>query len=409
MRLTDLAIKAAKPKAQAYRLGDGKGLYLDVRPSGGKFWRYRYITDAGKENIVSFGEYPGVGLARAREIHLSAHTARKTDGADPGRVRRVAREKRQIDAKTTFTHVAKSWLTLKSKQWSEDNIHRIARRLELHAYPQLGKDPITTITGKHVQTLVRRLHEADKHETAKRLLQYIDAILHFGRLEGYVSRVVTEDIDRSIFVRPDVVSHPRLQQENMGELFRAIDRADIRPQTRLALNLLFLTAVRTANIREALWSEIDFEKKQWVIPAEKMKIKGAGSYIVPLSRQALQVLTELYEINGDHVRLFPNQSRRSEPISENTLLYALNRMGYAGRQTPHGARGLFSTAANDSGIWDGDVIELCLAHSVGSAVRKAYNSAQRLKERAALFQWWADQIDVARLGAKSRQSSGGTN
>jgi integrase len=258
-----------------------------------------------------------------------------------------------------------------------------------------------------VRDLVRAIDATGKHETAARILQYIGSALSKAKVDGLVTEVVTDHLDTSETLSAHTVEHhPRVAESEMGQLFRDIAGASINPVTRLALMLLFFTAgaMRPGNIQRAQWSEFDIERARWTIPAAKMKgtktqKRTDGAFIVPLSTQALAVIAELRTLTGDRSYLFPNHHDPLGHMSANAMGFALNRMGYQNRQVPHGARGLFSTASNESGKWDADTIELCIAHRVGSAVRQAYNSAQRLPDRARLMQWWGDKIEAARAGA----------
>ena len=277
------------------------------------------------------------------------------------------------------------------------NVVRIIRRMELHLFPDLGGVPVAELSARRVLDTIRKIEAAGTIETAHRCLQYVTAILRREALEGRVSSVVTDAITPDVLVTPTDRNHHRVKPEEIGALLRAIDAANLRSVTRLALALVFQTAVRTTEARAARWAEFDLDDARWTIPAERMKMDAA--HIVPLSRQAVTTLRELQQHTGTGELLFPNQNRPLAPMSENAMLYAMNRAGYAGRQTVHGIRGLFSTTANESGKWEADVIELCLAHQSGNAVRRAYNSAQRLADRTKLMQWWADSLDTARMGA----------
>jgi integrase len=344
--------------------------------------------------------YPGVSLVDARKAH---EAARKfvAEGGDPSQQKKDERAQRKHALATTFESVAREWHKAKLAKWTPDNAARILRRLEMHVFPIIGNVPIEAVTTRMVIDVVQRVDVAGKHETARRTLQFIAAVLKLAMQRGYVDRMVTAAIDsEDVISSHRVRNHPRVNADEMGDMLRTLARADLRPITRHGIELVALTAVRTSELRYARWSEFDFERAQWVIPAERMKRKDYGSHIVPLSKQAIAVLRSLQMHSGGGELLFPNQSKPSEPMSENTMLYAMNRMGYAGRHTIHGFRGLFSTMANETGEWDADVIELCLAHRATNAVRAAYNGAQRIADRTKLMQWWADRMDFACDGAK---------
>lgn len=395
-KLTDLAVKSAKAVGNASKFADANGLYLHVEPTGAKYWRYRYRTPDGRERVSALGVYPLMTLANARVAHADARKA-LASGVDPVQRKRDEKADKCASAASTFEVRARAWHEAKRNKWTPVNVVRIIRRMELHLFPDLGSVPVAELTARRVLETIRKIEAAGTIETAHRCLQYVTAILRREALEGRVSSVVTDAITPDVLVTPTDRNHNRVKPEEIGALLRAIDAANLRPVTRLALALVFQTAVRTTEARAARWAEFDLDGARWTIPAERMKMDAA--HIVPLSRQAVATLRELQQHTGSGELLFPNQNRPLAPMSENAMLYAMNRAGYAGRQTVHGIRGLFSTTANESGKWEADVIELCLAHQSGNAVRRAYNSAQRLPDRAKLLQWWADSLDTARAGA----------
>ena len=397
-KLTELAVKNAKATDKARKIADAHGLYLHVEPTGAKYWRYRYRTPDGRERVAALGVYPVLSLADARKAHADARKA-LAGGVDPVQHKRETKAAARVSAESTFEVLARQWHDAKQKKgkWIDDSAVRIMRRLETHVFPMLGALPVAEVTAQWVLDAVQKLELAGKHETASRCLEYTRGVLRLAAKKKLVTMIATDAISRDDLAGGVTRNHNRVKPEEIGALLRAIDAANLRPVTRLALALVFQTAVRTTEARAARWSEFDLASARWTIPAERMKMDAA--HIVPLSRQAVATLRELQQHTGTGDLLFPNQNRPLAPMSENAMLYAMNRAGYAGRQTVHGIRGLFSTTANESGKWDADVIELCLAHQSGNAVRRAYNSAQRLPNRAKLMQWWADSLDTARVGA----------
>ena len=398
---TDLEIKkATAPADRAVKLrvdnGAFRGLVLQIEPSGAKYWRYRYQTLDGREHVAALGVYPTIGLADARREHEKACKA-LAQGVDPVRAKREQKIAAVAAAASTFEVVCRNWHRNRMNKWTPDNAVRILRRLENHMFPDLGKLPVADVTARQILATLRKIELDGSYETARRCLQYTSGALRLAAWDGHVPSAVTDTIPADALTSQPDRHHSRVKPDEIGTLLRAIDAANLRPATRLAIALVFLTAVRTTEARAARWVEFDLDAARWAVPAERMKMSEA--HIVPLSQQAVAVLRELQLHTGNGELLFPNVSRPLVPMSENTMLYALNRAGYAGRQTVHGIRGLFSTNANESGRWDGDVIELCLAHKPNNAVRSAYNSAQRLADRARLMQWWADHLDRARAGA----------
>lgn len=398
---TDLEIRTAvcrNGKATKYTVDNGpfKGLFLQVEPSGSKYWRYRYRLPDGREHLAALGVYPVVTLADARRAHEAAVRS-LNQGVDPVEQKRRDAQAAIKAAASTFEVVCRTWHQARRNKWTPDNAVRILRRLEQHLFPDLGRLPVAEVTARQVLATLRKIEAQGSFETARRCLQYTSGALRLALWDGHVSTVVTDAIPVDALTSPSDRHHTRVNPDEIGALLRAVDAAELRHTTYLALQLVFLTAVRTAEAREARWVEFDLDSARWAIPAERMKMNEA--HIVPLSTQAVAVLRELARHTGGGVLLFPNQARPLAPMSENTMLYALNRAGYAGRQTVHGIRGLFSTVANESGEWDADVIELSLAHKPTNAVRSAYNSAKRLADRTRLMQWWADYLDRARSGA----------
>lgn len=395
---TDLHAKHAKATADGKprKIKVAHGLYLHVEPAGGKYWRYRYRGADSRERVAALGKYPEMSLAKAKSEHAKARDV-LAGGVDPVQHKRNIKAAGLVSAECTFEVVARQWHQHKRNKWTAPNVIRIMRRLEMHMFPELGAVPVAELTARQVLDTVRKIDSAGSLETARRCLQYTAGALRLAVLNGLVTTVATDAIGRDALTSPTGRNHSRVKPEEIGALLRAIEAAELRPVTRLALALVFQTAVRTTEARAARWVEFDLDGARWTIPNERMKADAA--HIVPLSRQALATLRELHQHTGAGDLLFPNQARPLAPMSENTMLYALNRAGYAGRQTVHGIRGLFSTTANESGKWEADIIELCLAHQSGNAVRRAYNSAQRLPDRAKLLQWWADWLDTAHAGA----------
>lgn len=404
-KLTDLAVRNAKPNGdKARKMADANGLYLHVDPNGSKYWRYRYRMPDGRERVAALGQYPVLSLADARAAHLEARR-RLSAGTDPAQHKRQAKAAAIAAAEATFERCGRQWHTQNSKLvkngsplWTPDNAKRILGRLQNHLFPKLGARPIESITSDDLLAVLRAIEAAGKHETAHRCLQYLRGIFRDAKRAKLITENVTADIDDTDLLPREKRHHSRVSQEHIGSLLRAVEAADLRPVTKLALQFVFLTAVRTTEARAARWAEFDLGKRRWLIPKERMKMGEA--HLVPLSEQAVALLAKIQILTGDGELLFPNQSRPTECMSNNTMLYALYRAGFAGRQTVHGIRALFSTAANESGDWDRDVVELCLAHQDRDETRAAYNAATRLKDRTLLMQWWADYLDQARAGAR---------
>lgn len=386
--LSDAAVRNAKPKSKPYKMSDGEGLFLLLTPAGGKYWRMKYFF-GGKEKLLALGVYPDVSLADAREGRAQARRVLAA-GNDPGEVKREAKRLTVQKQVNTFETVAREWHQNRLGQWTPEHAAKILKRLEAHVFNRIGTRPVADITTSELLTVMRKI-EQHGHEIAHRLLQICGQVFLYAvvtersatnpaaSLRGALKPVVKNNY---AFIRP----------HELPEYLRKLEAYDGAPQTRLALKFLLLTFVRTGELRGAEWREIDFDQAEWRIPAERMKMKE--THIVPLSRQALQVLNELRPLTGQWQFIFPNQHKPSRHMSENTMLFALYRMGYHSRATGHGFRSTASTVLNEHGF-PPDVIERQLAHGERNKVRAAYNYAQYLPERRKMMQWWADYIDTA--------------
>lgn len=395
MPLTDTAVRNAKPEAKARRLFDAGGLYLEVSPSGGKWWRLKYRC-LGKEKRLSLGTYPDTGL---REARARRDRARKqlAEGVDPGEARKAAREQQRTQALNTFEAVACAWLDDRATAWAQRTLRNIRASLETHVFPTLGGKPAAEVTPADVRGVVKAIETAGAGEVASRVFQRIRAIYRYAIAHEVVEADPTYSLKPSEFLKPRKAKHrAALAERDVHEFLRKLDGYEGDPCTRAALVMLMLTAVRPGELRGARWGEFDEQRAQWRVPAERMKMKT--EHVVPMSKQALQQLRALRAASTDEF-VFASAFYPGKPLSDGTLNSALARLGYKGIATAHGFRTLFSTCANEAG-WNGDVIEKQLAHEERDEVRGAYNRAQRLSERAKLMQWWADHVDALREGAQ---------
>jgi integrase len=387
MPLTDKAIRNAKPRAKPFKLSDGGGLFLLVQPSGSKWWRYKYRF-GGKEKLLALGSYPVVNLKEARERHFQARKALDA-GNDPSQVRREAKRIAAIKYENTFELMAREWHQNRIAKWTPDHAARILRRMEADIFPKLGHRPIADITASELLGALRKVEERDALDLAHRLLQTCSQVFSFALVTERASRNPASELRGAL--QPTVKSnHAHLKADELPDFLAKLNEYDGEPQTKLAIRLLMLTFVRTGELRAAEWTEMDFQKAQWRIPAARMKMKEP--HIVPLSKQAMAVLHDLQPLTGHWRFVFPNQQKPSGCMSENTILYALYRMGYHSRATGHGFRSTASTILNEHGF-QADVIERQLAHGERDKVRAAYNHAQYLPERQKMMQWWADHLD----------------
>jgi len=391
--LSDAAARNAKSKSKPYKLADGDGLFLLVMPSGSKYWRLKYFF-AGKEKTLALGVYPDVPLADARERRAQA---RKTlaAGTDPGEAKKDAKRQTALKIANDFEVVAREWFEKRKHEWKPNFAEMILDRLERHILPKLGQRPIADITAPEVLAMLRVVEGKGALELARRLMQMCGQIFMYAIATGRAERNPVTDL-RGALKTPVVKHRAYLKESDLPDYLKKLATYDGHPQTLLALRFLLLTFVRTIELRAAQWTEIDWDKAEWRIPADRMKRKE--EHLVPLSKQAIAVLRELKKHTGTRAYIFSNQHNPHTFMSENTMLYALYRMGYHSRTTGHGFRSTASTILNEHGF-RADVIERQLAHNERNAVRAAYNHAQYLPERREMMQWWADYLD--RLACKT--------
>lgn len=387
MRLSDKAIRQAKPKSKPYKLADGGGLFLLIQPSGSKWWRYKYRF-GGKEKLLALGSYPETALMEARKRHLEAREALGR-GVDPGEVKRDAKRVAAVKAGNHFEAVAREWLGQNSHQWSPLYAVDVQRRLENHVFPRLGHRLLVEITTPEILDVLRVIEKSGALDMAHRMTQVCGQVYRYAIITGRAERNPVTDL-RGALKAPVRKHHAYIKATELPEFLEKLESYEGHPETKLALRFLMLTFVRTIELRGAEWQEIDLKKAEWRIPADRMKMKE--EHIVPLSSQAVAVLEQLKKHTGNRQYLFPNQQKPSGFISENTILFALYRMGYHSRATGHGFRSTASTILNENGFLP-DVIERQLAHGERNKVRAAYNHAQYLPERRKMMQWWADFID----------------
>ena len=376
MALTDIMIKKTKPQDKVFFLSDGRGLMLEVRPSGGKSWIARLRLN-GKEKRKVIGQYPDVSIAEAREECLKLKKQAKTGSLA------------STSENLSFLDVYNEWFRIKAVSTSESHIKKVAIRMNKHVLPFIGEMPISTIKSADILTLCRKLEIISAY-TARLMCQLIGQVFRFAIAASYV------ETDPTYALRGALATHKEKHYATITEpskialLIRAINAYPYNI-VRLALQFSVLTIARPGEVRHAEWSEIDFEKAEWRIPAEKMKMKRV--HIVPLSSQLLQILQELKTLTGSQKWLFPSARNDSSPISENTVRIALRTMGYSNEDiTPHGFRGMASTVFNENG-WSSDHIEFQLAHAEKNKIRAAYNHAQYLPQRREMMQWYADYLD----------------
>ena len=370
------------------KLTDGKGLYLWVYPDGRKYWRLRY-WQFGKEKSLSLGVYPDISLKEAR-TKCDVERKRLDQGLDPSAERKLHKLKAQQSAENNFEAIAREWHEHLKHKWTPQYTTSTMRRLEANIFPKLGSRPVADITPAELLAVLRLVEKREAHDLAHRVLQVCGQIFTYAIVTGRLERNPANDIKGAL--KPVVRQHNAcLKADDLPEFFEKLVAYD-NPQTKLAIKMLLLTFVRTGELRGATWKEIDFNKAEWRIPAARMKMRS--EHIVPLSKQVMSVLDELKPLTGHWEYLFPNQHKPLGHMSENTVLYALYRMGYHGKSTGHGFRATASTILNEHGFRP-DVFERQLAHTERNGVRAAYNHAQYLPERREMMQWWGDYLEKA--------------
>ncbi|OQX13582.1 MAG: integrase [Desulfobulbaceae bacterium A2] len=366
-----------------------------VTPTGGKLWRLKYRF-GGTEKLLAVGAYPQISLAEARQKREQT-SALLANGVDPGDTRKAQKTAGTLDA-ATFEVVAREWYTKFSPSWATSHGTKIVRRLELYVFPWLGVRAIKSITAPELLKVLRRIEAKGTLETAHRTQQNCSQVFRYAVATGRAERDPSGDLRGAIPPANEKHMATITDPIEIAGLLRSIDDYRGSIVTRCALQLAPLVFVRPGELRHAEWAEINFDTAEWRIPPEKMK---AGTlHIVPLSRQALDVLRDIWPLTGHGRYVFPSPRTDSRPMSSNGVLSALRRMGYAkDEMSGHGFRSMASTLLNEQG-WNRDAIERQLAHAERNSVRAAYNYAEFMPERKKMMQAWADYLDGIKAGAK---------
>lgn len=387
LMLTDTQIKSSKltQKGETKTLTDSGGLLLYITHKG-KYWRLRYYI-SGKQQVMSLGPYPLVSLLEARQKQIEIKK-QLINGKSP-----IIERKKVTD--WTFEKVARLWLANWEADKSEKHVSTVKRRLEVDILPKIGKLPIDEITTLMIVNLVKDIAARGALDVATRILQKIGQIFRFAIANGYTATTPVLIRPSEILPSRKQTNLARIDEKDLGALLQKIEAYQGTPITRIAIKLMALTFVRTSELIKAKWSEFDLERARWDIPADRMKMKTP--HIVPLSKQAISLLKSLQHVSGNSEYLFPSDVnyRKTPTMSNNTILRALKRMGYQGKMTGHGFRGLASTILHEH-HYNHDHIEIQLAHSPRNSVSAAYNHALYLEPRAKMMQDWADYLDKRR-------------
>lgn len=404
MALTDIKVRSAKPQEKEYTLVDGDGMFLLIHPNGSKYWRFRFRF-GGKQHLIAFGVYPETSLADARQ---KREEARKlvAAGIDPREHKRAVKEE-QAKKAITFESVAREWHAT-NKKWSEDHSRRVLKSLEDNLFPAIGKRSIDSFSTRDLLVPIKGVEATGRFEVASRLQQRTNAIMRYAVQSGLIDYNPAQEMAGAV-ASSNRVHRPALELKRLPELLHRIDSYTGRPLTRLAVELTLLIFIRSSELRFARWSEIDFERAMWTIPAEREAIEGVkhsqrGSkmrtpHLVPLSRQALAILEQVHKLSGERDFVFIGDHNPRKPMSENTVNKALRVMGYDTKVEVcgHGFRTMACSSLIESGLWSRDAVERQMSHMERNSVRAAYiHKAEHLDERKLMLQWWADFLDANR-------------
>ncbi len=400
MALTDRQIKLFKPNSKDQWLLDGKCLRLLIKPSGAKYWRLSYRFD-GKQKTLALGVYPDTSLKQARLLRDEARL-QIAKGIDPAIERKREKHPQLFDDKEKFSSLALEWWNNQKGSWTEEHAKRVWQRLRDNSFAILDSKSIVDIEPQDVLQVVRSIESRDALDVAKRVLQSITVVFRYGVQTGKLK--YNPAVDLVGVVKNRKVQHrASLPNNQLGQFLRDLDQYEQQGRllTKLALQLLVLTFVRPGELRTAHWCDFEFDNALWRIPPERMKMKT--EHLVPLSKQVLEILTQLQPISGAYDLVFPSDKYRDKSMSDNTMRKAMFIMGYDGntaskaKATPHGFRANASSILNEQGF-NPDAIERQLSHMERNGVRAAYlHHARYLDERTDMMQWWADYLDKLKI------------
>jgi len=397
MHLVDAKVKNAKPGVKDYKLTDGGGMYLLVEPGGGKYWRLKYRF-GGKEKLQSIGVYPEISLAGARNRRDAARKLLAYD-VDPGETKKAQKTARIAETENGFEAIAREWYAAHSPTWASSHAYTTRRRLEGDVYPVLGAQPIGDIKAPEVLAMLRRIESRGALEVAHRIRAICGQVFRYAVATGRAERDPTADLKGALKPYKEKHLAAITDPKEVAPLLMAIDGYAGSFVVKCALQLAPLLFVRPGELRQAEWSEVDFESAEWTIPAEKMKMRQP--HLVPLSIQAIAILKELHALTGRGKFLFPSHRSSARPMSNNAVNAALRRMGYEKEtMTGHGFRAMARTILDEVLAQRPDIVEHQLAHAVKDPLGRAYNRTSHLPERRRMMQLWADYLDGLKQGAK---------
>ncbi|EAV4624622.1 TPA: tyrosine-type recombinase/integrase, partial [Salmonella enterica subsp. enterica serovar Infantis] len=384
--LTNTEVLRTKALEKDLTLHDGDGLFLIVKTSGKKLWRFRYQRPATKQRtMIGLGAFPALSLADARGLRAD-YLALLANGIDPQVQAEVVEEQQQIALDSIFSTVATNWFQLKSKSVTSDYANDIWRSLEKDVFPAIGETPVQQIKARTLVEALEPIKARGALETVRRLVQRINEIMIYAVNTGLIDTNPASGIGMA-FEKPKKQNMPTLRPEELPKLMRSLIMSNLSVSTRCLIEWQLLTLVRPSEASGARWVEIDLDAKLWTIPAERMKAKR--EHIVPLSPQALDILEVMKPISAHREHVFPSRNDPKQPMNSQTANAALKRIGYGGKLVAHGLRSIASTALNEAGF-NPDVIEAALAHSDKNEVRRAYNRSTYLLKRIELMNWWGE-------------------
>lgn len=396
MKLKARQVDTAKSREKAYKQSYGAGLYLEVVPSGSRYWRMKYRFN-GKEKRMAFGGYPAVSLAQARALRDEAKK-KLAEGIDPSFAKKEEKLVRDVQLDNTFQVVALEWHGTKVSRWSEGYASDIIEAFKKDIFPYIGQQPVNEIKPLVLLNVLRRMESRCATEKAKKVRQRCSEVFRYAIVTGRAEYNPAADLT-SAMSGHESKHYPFLTVEELPDFFKALSVYTGSPLVVLAVRLLIITGVRTGELRGAFWNEFDLEKAVWEIPAERMKMKRP--HLVPLSTQALEILQQLKVMSGQYPLVFPGRNDPRKTMSEASINQVFKRIGYTGKVTGHGFRHTMSTILHEEGFntaW----IETQLAHVDKNAIRGTYNHAQYLEGRREMMQWYADYIDkVGRVALRS--------
>lgn len=392
-KLTATAVRNAKPREKPYKLADGGGMYLEITPSGGTYWRLKYRFN-GKEKRLALGVYPETTLAQARKQREDARRE-LAQGIDPNESRKAERRADKVAAANTLQSIAREWLTdVHQPNVVEDHYRHDKRRLELHVLPLLGSRPLAEISASELLDCLRKLEKQGKAETAKRVRTLVSLVFRYAIATERAERDPAADLKGALRT-PQLKHHPAITDpEEAAGLMRAIHAFSGEPVTVAALKLSALVFARPGELRRAEWAAIDLDEATWTFTPSK----NGPPLIVPLPTQAVELLSDLHDLTGRGTYVFPGARSSARPMSENALTAALAAMGYKGRMTAHGFRAMARTILEERLNYPPTYIEHQLAHAVRDANGRAYNRTAYLGQRREMLQAWADYLDALREG-----------